>query len=142
MTLLSFLINNDEYEKLLGQFNTKAIVTASLMSIEDFIKSEIENIALYIEPLQISIGADFKIAAGLNFTEYVKLAYDSLKRGYNLDVEKILTGAKQNYLNSTKSVSYNDEISNNAIITHLKKGVAYLKYERFLKDELKKYINE
>lgn len=136
--------NNPEYEKLLTYYQQKINVSTKYIGKSDFINQELKRIKeSYIKPLEVFIGGDFKKVGGINYTEYVKIAYDALLSGNDFELEKIVSGAKQQYLQMLpQGASFNEIEFSNSIVKHLQLGVAYLKYEKFLTDQLNENVKK
>ena len=136
-TLLSLAENNIDYDSMVKQFAEKIKTGLKFYSQEEFIEKEIERIEkIFIQPIQVKIGGDFRMSAEMNYSEYVKLAYEWLSMGQNWEIENILKSAKSRYLSKYPNGSYNEEQFKTAIIGNLRKGVAFIKYQKFLKEKL------
>ena len=139
-TLTDLTNKNIEYNRLIEQYSKKINVTSLFIEKKEFISQEKERIKnLFILPLEVKIGGDFKMAYEINFTEYVKQAYDLLSMGQNPKINQIITSAKTQHLRAKPSNYYFDEKEfSQAVFYSLVRGVAFIKYEKFLADEKKK----
>ena len=136
---LSSLLDDDtELRSLRISFNNKLKVTQSFKSRKEFISQELERIQKeFLEPLQISIGGDFRVSYAFNFTVYLKYAYDWLSKGHDYELDGIYHDAKMQYsINPIANFNYNEVEFKKSVYTQLLRGATYLKYEKFLKREL------
>lgn len=132
-TLSSFLKDNDAYEKLVASFYNRLKVIEQFSNEATFIEEEIERIqSLYLKPLKVAVQMGI-MRNEMNFTIYVGYAYRWLQMGQDWSIEQIIISAKSG---RDENTIIEPEFSN-AIVHHLKEGVAYLMYEKFLKTRLK-----
>lgn len=134
--------NNFKYKSLLKDYEKKLATVRSIINEKEFIVSEIERInRLFIKPLLVSSPGK---AAEFNYSEYVSIGYESLKRGDFYLVKNILENAKRRFSEAFKRHDgiIEHEMSSdsfvNAVITNLQDGVGYLIYEQYLKEQLKR----
>jgi len=135
----SFLVHNTEYDKILKDYHTKLKTTSSYLAKEKFIVEEIERIKnLFIHPrVEVKLLSEGIILSSFDFAEYGKFAYDWLMSGQDWPLEQILKNAKRQYL-QTHPTLWNEEEFKSAIYSNMERGVAYVLYERFLSEQLKK----
>lgn len=146
-TLLSSLADDNEYfESYVEEYNTKLKTASSFLPKTEFINDEIERVEkIFIQKsITTIIDGGVKVAE-FNVSKYTKLAYDWLKSGQNWEIQRILTNAIIEYSQYKKKSSFKfseaDDIRDNEemkkhILSHLKSGVAYLQYQKFLKEQL------
>jgi hypothetical protein len=140
---ISFLLNeNKHFERYVSWFEKKLTITLAFIDKENFIMSEIRRISEeFINPLDVHIGPGWQVTSRINYTEYKKYGYQWLMSGNDLLIHEIIEGAKQNYLSSGGIIHDQSEFAN-AIIENLIDGVAFVRYEKYLRDELKKIKTE
>lgn len=134
-TLRDLLKNNEEYDAIIVRYNQKHENALSFMTSAEFWQEELNKIKDYIKPIEVKmIGGDFILSKGFNFTTYQQYAYEWLKSGEDWSIKNILGNAKNTYEAITGRAI--DSLFNASIIVSLKRGAAYLRYEKFLKDKL------
>lgn len=141
-TLTSLIPNNEDYTRYLENYQKKIQTTSIYLEKEDFIKQEINRITtLFLEKKVITQFHNAKVIASFDFGKYSKLAYEWLIAGHDLALVQIINNAKRDYLQSHSSIWSEKEFTD-AIIKNLSSGVAYVLYEKFLKDQIKNSSNE
>jgi len=136
MKLTDLIAENKTYEQLLEHFESKIQTVKGYIDKEDFISEEILRIMdYYLQPVKVEIvGGDFRIKSCFDFSKYAKYGYEWLRGGINSDIEQIIKNAR---LGTDHPI--HDEIEfAKAITESLRKGVAFVLYEQFLKKQLKK----
>jgi hypothetical protein len=132
-TLSFFLNNNDCYEQLIDSFHHKLKVIEQFSDEATFVAEEIKRIqTIYLNPIEIR-ALNGTILHENNYTKFVKNAYDWLSTGQDWSIKQIINAAKAQ---RDKQYIFEPEFSN-SVIHHLKKGVGYLLYEKFLKEKQK-----
>jgi hypothetical protein len=143
-SLLDLAHNNLEYERLINNYHKKVDVTNVFMDIKEFITQEKERVKnLFILPLEIEFGGDFKKGFGINFTKYKKHAYDMLTTGLNPNISNLINHAiEQHLIEKPDYFRYDESEFSSAIFNNLLSGVALKKYEKYLTDELVRIESE
>jgi hypothetical protein len=141
--LSSLKFNNSSYEKFIKIYYEKLKVAIDFSSKEDFINAEIKRIEdLFIQPLQATIGGDFRVVNSFDISKYTKIAFDYLKQGMDLEIEKFVKQAQIEYQdfrkNGSSVVLTHQELEEIkiSVIFHLEKGVGFLLYQTYLKKQL------
>lgn len=135
--LTDLIQNNEDYDRYLGEYEKKIKTTSIFLEKDDFIKQEINRITtLFLEKKIISTFHNATLIAMFDFGKYTKFAYDWLIAGYDLPIDQILKNARREYLATHPSI-WDEKEFNNAIVKNLSGGVAYVMYEKFLKEQLK-----
>ncbi len=142
-TLSSLKNNNSFYEKLIKTYSEKLKVVSDFSNREDFIKEEIKRIEdLFIQPFQTTIGGDFRVIDFIDFSKFIKIAFDYLKQGMDLEIEKIVKQGQNEYRDFTKLHSGIDLTNSDltevktSVIHSLEKGIGFLLYQTYLKKQL------
>lgn len=138
-----FISENPEFERLKNELEQKLETTKQLINQEEFLEAEIQRVEdLYSRPEIKGTVTQGKVVGGFEFYKYRQLAYDWLNSGLDYKIENILNSAKEQYRQSNP---YRDGYQNSdefkeAIIKNLQIGVAWLRYRKYLKDVLEKWI--
>lgn len=136
--LSSLTGNNYEYERLIVAFYDRIEVALAFIDIQEFINQEIDRVSTsFIKPIVViphGIVHNF-----MNFSEYVSHGYKWLSMGSDYLISQILKNAWQNVLATNPSYSHDQADFNKEIIDNLRRGVAYLMYDKFLKEKRAQY---
>ncbi len=137
--LSSLKTSNSSYEKFIKNYYEKLQVAKDFSSTEDFINDEIKRIEeLFIKPLETKIISGGMLINSFDISKYTKLAFDYLKQGMDLEIEKFVKQAQIEYQDYRKTVSSVElEEIKTSVIFYLEKGVGFLLYQTYLKKQLK-----
>lgn len=137
--LSSFLFNNTEFDTILEQYNKKLVTISSFMDKERFITEEIERIKTLFVHCKIEIKSieGGRIISSFDFSEYSKFAFEWLMRGHDLKLEQIINNAKNQYNSKMPNGGLDEKQFEDAIQSNLRRGVAFILYDKFLNTELK-----
>ncbi|WP_152269639.1 hypothetical protein [Agriterribacter humi] len=130
--------DNSFYERLISEFEKKLATTAVFISEIEFINSERDRINhLYLNPIEVKLLDDgaAKMGPQFKFDEYRRYAFDWLMQGDNRILRNILAAAQRNYLVLFQLNDVPPDFDQ-SIVTHLKAGVAYVAYYKFLSQKL------
>lgn len=132
ISLTDYLVDNLQFHELVSKYEVKIHNTKAFLDKKEFIQDELKRFNdTFLKPLEVSIGGDFRISAGINFTEYTKQAYDLLKSGHDYKIKKLIDGAIQR-----AGVGFDRPEIRNGVDFHLQQGAAYILYEQYLKESL------
>lgn len=139
--LSSFLENNIDYQQQVDLYSNKINTVSTFLNKEEFIKQEIDRVRnVYTKPAEINV-IEGRLISEFNFTKYTQFAYEWLNSGQDWPLEQILSNARKQYLQEVQKIDNEAEFKN-SVYSSLKKGVAWIRYENFLKEELEKIIKE
>lgn len=142
--MLSELTNeNPEFEKLMKLYDSKISTATEFMSKVDFINAEIDRIENdFMNPIPSHFTGDFRVTASFSLEKYSRLAFESLRCGIDREIKSLLNMAKKEYIQfsqinipSFSELTNAEEIAKveNSAFFMLQQGVAFLKYQQFLK---------
>ncbi len=143
--LKSLMKDNPIYERFVNEYDEKLENVADFLNKEEFVNEEIERVQKeFILPMDVAVSGPFAKAAGFHADKYIKGAYDILRAGRNPDIERFLRQGRREYVDFRRIMNNDFSEANNAdelvpvengIIAALQRGVAYIMYQKFLKDQ-------
>jgi len=140
--LTGLLNNNPEYYAIIQRYDQKIAVAGLILTESEFWQEELDRIkSEFIKPIEITVFGDFKKGAEFNFTDYVKKAYDWIKRGEDWSLQQIQDSALADYTGKFSNRSFDKFMFHTSILISLRKGVGYALYEKFLKDKIREKAN-
>lgn len=139
--LFELAANNEKYNSVLESYKTRIEIASHFSSKAEFINQEIENIEIeFVKPVPPPTANQFSLS------QYSRYAYEALKFGKDKEITPFINDAKKQYVQFVRKKNpsfseFNDEgqlerIGKDAYKA-LIRGVAYLLYHNFLKNELK-----
>ncbi len=144
--LKSLMKDNPVYEYFIKEYENKLVNVADFLSKEEFINEEIERVhSEFILPMEIAVGGSFEKAGGFHADKFIKAAYDWLRSGSNPEIQRAITQGQREYTDfitqhSKQYFEANKESElakiEQGVIAALQRGVAYLMYQKFLKDQI------
>lgn len=140
--LSSLLKNNQDFYRLKKQYDNKILVTKSYKIKKDFIDEELQRIKTdFTEPIKIKMKkGDFILQSSFQFDNYIRIAYEALLKGNDYFICDLVSNAERDYLSNEEfGKIYNKDEFEITILRWLELGVAYILYEKHLKNELQRF---
>lgn len=148
--MLSELVNdNSAYNALMDKYSSKIMTAIGFMSKSEFINAEISRIENdFMSPIPFAIGGDFNLGATFSLEKFARIAFDSLLAGNDREVKPLLELGKKEFVQFRSAHTPGFSIAENAeeinsiadsTFAMLQKGVAFLRYHKFLKEQIRIY---